>query len=112
MAAITDDRFPLETPRLLLRPVSPRDAGALYGLYSDWEVAKWLSRIPWPFNQTSAGSFVTDAVEDLRRGSGCVLAMLERTTSTLAGVVSLRIPAMEVQPWITDTGLGILGYSV
>jgi RimJ/RimL family protein N-acetyltransferase len=112
MAAITGDGFPLQSPRLFLRPVAPSDAGALHGLYSDWEVAKWLSRLPWPFSQTSAMSLVADARHDLRHGSGCVLAMFERTTCVFVGVVSLRIPALEAEPWTTDTGLGILGYSV
>jgi RimJ/RimL family protein N-acetyltransferase len=112
MAPITDDRFPLETPRLSLRPVAPSDEPALYRLYSDWEVARWLSRLPWPFTQTSATSFVTDAAEELRRGSGCMLAMLEHTTGALAGVASLRIPALEAEPWTTDCCLGLLGYAV
>jgi Acetyltransferase (GNAT) domain len=106
MAAITGDGFPLQSLRLFLRPVAPSDAGALHGLYSDWEVAKWLSRLPWPFSQTSAMSLVADARHDLRHGSGCVLAMFERTTSVFVGVVSLRIPALEAEPWTTDTGLG------
>jgi RimJ/RimL family protein N-acetyltransferase len=38
--------------------------------------------------------------------------MLERPTSALVEVVSLRIPALDAQPWTTDRGLGILGYSV
>jgi ribosomal-protein-alanine N-acetyltransferase len=112
MPAICGDSFPLETQRLTLRPVGPTDAGALHGLYSDWEVAQWLSRLPWPFTETSVTTFVADAIEDLRRGSGCVLAMLERTTNTFVGVVSLRIPALEAQPWTNDTALGVLGYAV
>jgi len=55
---------------------------------------------------------VDDALHDLRQGSGCLLGMFERTTGAFVGVVSLRIPALEADPWTTDTGLGIIGYSV
>jgi [ribosomal protein S5]-alanine N-acetyltransferase len=112
MAAIPCDCFPLETRRLLLRPVTQADEGALYRLYSDWEVAKWLSLLPWPFTQASASSLIADAIEDLGRGSSCLLVMLERTSGALVGVVTLRIPALEAQPWTSDRGLGILGYAV
>jgi RimJ/RimL family protein N-acetyltransferase len=45
-------------------------------------------------------------------GTGCMLAMVESESSAFVGVVSLRIPALEPQPWTSDAGLGILGYGV
>jgi hypothetical protein len=54
MPAIRGDFFPLETPRLWLRPVAPADESALHRLYSDWQIAKWLSRLPSPFTAASA----------------------------------------------------------
>jgi RimJ/RimL family protein N-acetyltransferase len=83
-----------------------------YAMYSDWEVARWLSRLPWPFTHSSAHTFVVDATDDLARGTGCMLAMIESQNDTFVGIVNLRIPALEPQPWTTDAGLGILGYGV
>ena len=110
--AITESLFPVLTSRLTLGPVTPADATGIYHLYADWEVARWLSRLPWPFTSASAHAFITEAAHDLERGSGCVLAMLERDTSAFVGVLSLRIPALETDPWTTDREMGILGYAV
>jgi ribosomal-protein-alanine N-acetyltransferase len=109
---LTPDGFPLETRRLVLRPVASSDIEDLYALYSDWEVARWLSRLPWPFTHSSAHTFVADAIDDLTRGTGCMLAMIESESSAFVGVVSFRVPALEPQPWTSDAGLGILGYGV
>jgi [ribosomal protein S5]-alanine N-acetyltransferase len=67
---------------------------------------------PWPFTHSSAHTFVADAIDDLTRGTGCMLAMIESESSAFVGVVSFRIPALEPQPWTSDAGLGILGYGV
>ncbi len=107
-----EDAFLLTTRRLVLRQVTAADASALYALYGDWEVARWLSRLPWPFTRAAARTMVAEADAALRRGSGYFLAMLERDTGACVGVVSLRIPAREPQPWTDDAGLGILGYAV
>jgi len=104
---IPEDAFPLHTGRLFLRPVTLSDAGALYELYADWEVARWLSRLPWPFTRAAAQSLVVDAIDQFTRGSGCFLAMVEHETSAFVGVVSLRIPAMEPQAWTTDREHGV-----
>ncbi|MDQ6672702.1 MAG: GNAT family N-acetyltransferase [Chloroflexota bacterium] len=109
---LTPDAFPLKTRRVVLRPVAFSDVGDLCTLYCDWEVARWLSRLPWPFTHSSAHIFVTDAIDDLSRGTGCMLAMIESETNAFVGVISLRIRALEPQPWTSDAGLAILGYSV
>ena len=41
-----------------------------------------------------------------------MLAILKRDTAAFVGTVSLRIPALEPNPWTTDTAMGILGYTV
>ncbi len=109
---LTPDAFPLETRRLVLRSVAPGDVQAVYAMYSDWEVARWLSRLPWPFTHSSAHTFVADAIDDLARGTGCMLAMIESQNNAFVGIVNLRMPALEPQPWTTDAGLAILGYGV
>ncbi len=89
---IPEDAFPLQTQRLFLRPVTVSDTGALYELYADWEVARWLSRLPWPFTRSAAQSLVVDATDQFTRGSGCLLAMVEHETSAFVGLSVCAYP--------------------
>jgi 8-oxo-dGTP diphosphatase len=104
--------FPLQAARLILRPISPEDRGGILALYSDWEVAKTLSRLPWPFTAEEADNFVTAADQHLRQGSEYTLALIERETSQFVGVCNLRLAAFGMEPRTNDRRLGILGYSV
>ena len=54
-----------------------------------------VSRLPWPFTHSSAGTFVTDAIDDLALETGCMLAMTESQDNAFVGIVNLRIPALE-----------------
>ena len=58
----------LETERLLLRPPERSDIPALVPLIGDWEVAKNLSRVPYPYTEEDAYSFFDQA--QARRASG------------------------------------------
>ena len=104
--------FPLVTPRLTLRPIAAEDTDALLSLYSDWQVARWLSRLPWPFTSDSAQTMISEAMMDLERTRGYFLRIETRASGTFVGTVSLRLPAYDHEPWTTDTTLGILGYAV
>jgi RimJ/RimL family protein N-acetyltransferase len=104
--------FPLVTPRLSLRPLAVEDTDALRSLYSDWNVARWLSRLPWPFTSDSAQTMISEAMTDLERTRGYFLRIDTRTSGTFVGTVSLRLPAYDHVPWATDTTLGILGYAL
>src|SRR5689334_7003242 len=53
--------FPRQTSGLLLRPLGPQDREAICRMYRDWSVAKWLSRLLWPFTPESADTFIADA---------------------------------------------------
>ena len=50
------------TRRLVLRPLREDDAAALYPLFNDWEVMRFLSSPPWPYTLADAESFVADAM--------------------------------------------------
>src|SRR5690606_4669975 len=50
----------LVTPRLLLRPASPEDAGALFPLIDNWNVARWLGVVPWPYTMADMEHFLGD----------------------------------------------------
>src|SRR5438874_13809287 len=89
----TAHRFmPLETRRLLLRPLTHSDIASVFHLYADWGVSKNLSRIVFPFTYQAAQQFITTAQTDLVQASGYMLGMFQRERDIFVGVISLRIP--------------------
>jgi [ribosomal protein S5]-alanine N-acetyltransferase len=51
----------LESPRLILRPVTMADAPAIQRYFSNWEVIQHLSTgVPWPYPDDGAESFLRD----------------------------------------------------
>jgi len=108
----TTTMFPLVTPRLMLRPLASPDTDALVRLYSNRDVARWLSRLPWPFTLDSARTMIREATTDLERTRGYFLRIETRASGTFVGTVSLRLPAYDDEPWTRDVTLGILGYAV
>jgi 8-oxo-dGTP diphosphatase len=67
---LTQLALPRQTPGLLLRPLVRDDGEVIHPLYGDWAVARWLSRLPWPFTRQSAESLIAEVVSDVERGSG------------------------------------------
>ena len=106
----------LETRRLILRPLMPSDVTSIYHLYADWEVAKNLSRIVFPFSYQAAQQFIATAQIDLAQTSGYMLGMFQRERDAFVGVISLRIPSnnphLSVEARAAVAGLGILGYAI
>jgi RimJ/RimL family protein N-acetyltransferase len=109
--SMTNDPFPRGTRRLILRHLVPNDADALRDLYGDWQIARWLSLLPWPFTSEAAEELIADAATQPVRGSGFV-AIETHASCIFVGTISLRLPAYEPNPWTTDTRLGILGYAI
>ena len=104
--------YPARTDRLLLRPLHPSDAEALHRLYGDWEVARWLSRVEWPFTRAVAEAMVTAAEADLAAQRGWFLAIMSLESSRFVGTVSLRVPARDPEPWTADARLGMPRYAI
>ena len=48
----------ITTARLTLRHPKPHDAPAITRAINDWEVIRWLSRVPYPYQQTDAAEFI------------------------------------------------------
>ena len=48
----------IRTERLLLRPLRATDAEALFALFNDWQVVRWLSSPPWPYALDDAVDFI------------------------------------------------------
>lgn len=48
------------TPRLRLRPLAEKDLDQLVALIGDWEVARWLARVPHPYGADQARKFIAE----------------------------------------------------
>jgi 8-oxo-dGTP diphosphatase len=48
----------ITTARLTLRCPRPNDAPAITRAINDWEVVHWLSRVPYPYQETDAAQFI------------------------------------------------------
>jgi ribosomal-protein-alanine N-acetyltransferase len=61
---------PLETPRLLLRPLELADADQVQALFPQWEIVKYLTNtVPWPYPPDGAHTFYRDvALPAVERG--------------------------------------------
>jgi RimJ/RimL family protein N-acetyltransferase len=46
------------TRRLVLRPLRDGDAAALFALFNDWEVMRFLSSPPWPYTLADAEGYL------------------------------------------------------
>jgi RimJ/RimL family protein N-acetyltransferase len=57
----------IRTGRLLLRRYEPADAESLVRLLNDFEVARWLARVPHPYSMADAVSFLEMSKTDDRR---------------------------------------------
>ena len=61
---------PLETPRLLLRPLELADAAQIQILFPQWEIVRYLANeVPWPYPPDGAYRFLHDvALPAVERG--------------------------------------------
>ncbi|MBR0652199.1 8-oxo-dGTP diphosphatase MutT [Roseomonas terrae] len=80
---------PLETERFLLRPLRATDAAELHRLVNDWEVAKTLARVPFPYPRDLAGEWIASTVERIAEQEAWHLAITRREDDVLVGCVGL-----------------------
>jgi RimJ/RimL family protein N-acetyltransferase len=48
----------IETPRLVLKPVSDADVPALVPAIGNYDVVRWLGRVPYPYRAADGAAFV------------------------------------------------------
>jgi len=48
----------IETPRLILKPVSTSDVSAVVPAIGNYDVVRWLGRVPYPYRHSDADAFV------------------------------------------------------
>ena len=93
MTPVPPDFPPLKTERLVLRPLRPTDATALHRLVNDWEVAKTLARVPFPYPRELADEWIASTWERIAAGEAWHLAIVgeERGEEMLVGCVGLTL---------------------
>jgi 8-oxo-dGTP diphosphatase len=84
---------PLTTERLILRPLQLRDAESLHRLVNDFEVARNLSVVPFPYPRDLADRWIESTAQELAAGSAYHLAITgqEGDQEVLVGVVGLQV---------------------
>lgn len=75
--------FSLETDRLILRPLTQTDAAPLTRLLNDFEVSKWLSRIPYPYGVIEMQWFIARLNSPYRFG------IVHKGTGRIMGVIGI-----------------------
>ena len=77
----------IETARLVLRPPRMSDAEVITALIGNWNVARWLARVPHPYAAADAGEFLVR----LRDRSGTdELTLAIEIDARLAGIAGLN----------------------
>jgi len=89
-----EDSFaPLTTERLRLRPLRADDAAALHRLVNDWEVAKTLARVPFPYPRDLADEWIASTRAQIAAGTAWHLAVTREDdgAEALLGCVGLTL---------------------
>lgn len=79
----------LRSERLLLRPLTPADAAAVFATYSDPEVVRYWSGSPWT-DLARADEYIAKGAADIAGGSAMRLGVEIAATGEWAGQVSLH----------------------
>ena len=84
---------PLTTERLTLRPFRPGDAADLHRLINNFDIARMLELVSYPYDRTLAGDWIAAAIRDLSAGTACHLAITgdEAGAEVLVGAVGIAV---------------------
>jgi RimJ/RimL family protein N-acetyltransferase len=104
----------LETRRLILRKPEKADALGIQTLIANWEIAKWLGRLPWPYPPNGAAEWIERMHREVALGQGYVfgLSVKSRPFDGIIGVVGLHVREhgeWELGYWLGEPYWG-LGY--
>lgn len=83
---------PLETPRLLLKPLASDDAVQIQRVFPRWEIVQYLvSSVPWPYPEGAAQHYVDNvALAASRAGEGWFWTLRRKDEpDALIGVICL-----------------------
>ncbi len=84
---------PLRTQRLTIRPFQAGDAPAMHRLVNDWEVAKYLARVPFPYPRDLADEWIASTWPRIEAGDAWDLAIIgeEAGKDVLVGCIALTM---------------------
>ena len=83
---------PIQTERLLLRPLRPADAPSLHNLVNDWAVVRNLAQLPFPYSRQLADDWIASTAAQIEAGTGIHLAITgPEEGSELVGCVGIRL---------------------
>ena len=93
---------PTITARLRLRPLSSGDAPELVALLDDWQMVRYTSNIPFPYDLNAARSFIVDTRRLCEEGKALVYAVEDRLTGYLAACVGATFDEQgaEIGYWV------------
>ncbi|HVV66359.1 MAG TPA: GNAT family N-acetyltransferase [Rhizomicrobium sp.] len=105
-------KFILESERLILRPPEPADAPEIARQMNDWQVARNLSRAPFPYTEAHAREFIARQEEGRASATDFAFAVLLKKGGALVGACGahLRENGFEIGYWIGRAHWG-LGYA-
>lgn len=76
------------TRRLILRPLRDGDAAAIYPLFNDWDVVRYLSMPPWPYTLADAEAFVRHVTDPANTDAEITFAIT--LNDKLIGTIGVR----------------------
>lgn len=78
----------ISTSRLLLRPLVPGDADDLHEIVSNWNVARMLETVPWPYTLADATAYIAHARKRIDESEELHFAIIP-VNGKVSGLISL-----------------------
>ena len=94
----------IETERLRMRPLTDDDLTELVALIGDWEVARWVSSVPYPYGEADARIWIETVRRDHATGRPRRFAIALKDVDRIIGGVGLDGDSGD------DSGEAALGY--
>lgn len=83
----------LETPRLILRPMTLEDSSSVQRYFSNWNIIKYIgSDIPWPYPADGAKTYLRDTLKKVHFGETYLWGLTQK------GQANEVIGAIEYRP--------------
>lgn len=99
----------LDTARLTLRPFRLEDVERFAPLIGDWEVARWLARVPHPYGPEDGRAWVALAARNRAERASLDLLAVRRDDGQPVGGIGVILADGEVGYWLGRPQQGI-GY--
>src|SRR4051794_22871525 len=87
------DGVVIETPRLRLRPFRDEDLADLVVLAGNWEVARWVTTMPYPYTEADGRAWIEAVRRQHVAGLPRRFAIALRSTDRLIGGIGLDASA-------------------